>query len=118
MKITFGSDGNNLESKISKRFGHAKYYLVYDTESENYEVVENVEENHTHGVLYDLIEKGTEVFMVGNIGPHAFEIAKTDSTKIFLSRNKTIQEALQLYFSGELKELIEPTVKKSINHSH
>jgi predicted Fe-Mo cluster-binding NifX family protein len=118
MKITFGADGNTLDSKVSKRFGHAEYYVIYDADTQKIKAIKNIDDNHTHSVLYELLDKGTEVFIVGNIGPHAFEIVKTENTKIFLSRNKTLQEALDLFIANELEELEEPTVKKSINHHH
>lgn len=37
-KIIIGSDRDNLESPIAKRFGHANYYLMYNTETKNLEV--------------------------------------------------------------------------------
>jgi predicted Fe-Mo cluster-binding NifX family protein len=118
MKIAFGADGNTLESKVARRFGHAEYYVVYDTETDTQEAIENTEDNHSHSVLYKLLVKGTKIFIVGNIGPHAYEIVKSGDAKIFLARNKTLKEALGFYQKGELKELYEPTVKKSISHTH
>ena len=58
MKITLGSEGNTLKSKVAKRFGHAQHYVIYDTETETLEVIENIDDNHTHSVLYELLDKG------------------------------------------------------------
>ena len=118
MLITVAADENSLESNVAKRFGHANFYLTYNTETGNHEAIINADHDHSHSMLYNLLDKGTEVFIVGNIGPHAFEIIKTETTKVFLARKMTVQEAIRKYMDGELQELTEPTVKKSINHSH
>ena len=41
MKICITSQGKNLESEIDPRFGRCKYFIFYDTETNQYEVVEN-----------------------------------------------------------------------------
>ena len=116
MIIAIGSDGNQLTDKISKRFGHANYYIIYDTESKEYKALINQDNDHTHSNLYDLIERGTQIFIVGNIGPHAFEIINTDNVKVYLGRKMTVEEAISQYSENKLEELKDPTVKKSISH--
>lgn len=118
MIITIAADKNNLESNVAKRFGHAEYYLLYNSENGQYESMINTDHDHTHSVLYTLLDKGSNVFIVGNVGPHAFDIIKNKNTKVFLARRMAVKEALDKYAAGELAELLEPSVKKSINHSH
>lgn len=119
MLILIGSDGNNLDSLVSKRFGHSNYFILYDTESKQFEAVKNEEEHkHNHRNIVDFINKGTEIFIVGNIGPHAFETIKSFEKRIFLARKLTVGEAINKYLNGELIELFEPTAKKSIGHKH
>ncbi len=118
MIITAAADNSNIDSPIAKRFGHAEYYLVYNTDNEEFEAIYNTDHDHTHSILNTLIEKGTKVFIVGNVGPHAFEIINTNNTSVYLARKMTVSEAIAKYSDGELRKLDEPTVKKSINHSH
>ncbi len=33
MKIMFATDENIMDSKIAKRFGHAAFYIIYNTEN-------------------------------------------------------------------------------------
>lgn len=115
MLILLGSDGNNLESPIAKRFGHAKYFIQYNTITKSFEAFVNNEEGHNHDNLQTFLDNGVEIFIVGNIGPHAFEIVNTPKSKVYLARKMSVQEAIEKYFSGELKQLTEPTVKHSIN---
>lgn len=117
MIICIGSEGNNLENQIAKRFGHAEFYMLYNTESKTVEAIKNEEvEKHDHEILNNFIDKGAKTFIVGNIGPHAFEILKSGGSKVYLARKMKVLEAITSFNNGELKELVEPTAKKSINH--
>lgn len=119
MLILIGSDGNNLESRVSKRFGHSNFFIVYDTDNKSFEVFENTElGNHRHENLKLFVDKGVEAVIVGNIGPHAFDFLKSFNLKIYLARNTTIENSVEKLLNNELKELTEPTVKKSIGHNH
>lgn len=122
MIITIGAEGANLNDAVAKRFGHANYYIIYNTNDNTFEAVKNEDEDHTHSNLYELIDKGTEVFIVGNIGPYAFEIIN-ENRDVYLARKMTVQEAINKFKKGELKKLTKPTAKNSIgegrhNHEH
>lgn len=117
MKIFIGCDTPDLNGQIAKRFGHAKYYLVYETDSQQLDVIVNSEHDEKHQMLFDAINDGIKYFIVGNIGPHAFEILKSGDAKIFVARKMSAQEAIKKLESGELELLTEPTVKKSM-HKH
>lgn len=41
MKIFVDVDLPELKIKIAKRFGHANYYLTYDTDSKNCKIIGN-----------------------------------------------------------------------------
>jgi predicted Fe-Mo cluster-binding NifX family protein len=117
MLILLGSDGNNIESSISKRFGHAPYFLIYNTINKNIEAFENIDEGHNHDNLNNFLKNGVEAFIVGNIGPHAFDIINKPNIKIYHANKLTVKEAIEKFENSELKQLTEPTAKKSIGHS-
>lgn len=116
MLILLGSDGNSLESPIAKRFGHANYFILYNTETKSFEAFENIDEGHNHKNLQQFLDMGVEAFIVGNIGPHAFELVNTPKSKVYLARTMTVQEAINKFLKSELKLLTEPTARKSIGH--
>jgi predicted Fe-Mo cluster-binding NifX family protein len=116
MLIIISSDGNSLESPIAKRFGHANYFILYNTETKSFKSFENKEEEHNHKNLEEFLEKKVEVFIIGNIGPHAFKIINTPKSKVYLARKVSVLQAVEKYLNGELKQLDEPTMKKSIEH--
>lgn len=116
MLILTGSDGNNPDSAVAKRFGHANYLILFNTETKNFESFVNNNVGHNHQNLQEYLDKGVKIFIVGNIGPHAFEILKSAGSKIYLARKMKVEEAIEQYSGGGLRELLEPTAKKSIEH--
>ena len=118
MLILLGSDGNNLECFVAKRFGHANYYILFNSESQSFNAFENNDVGHNHDNLRNFLDKDVEVFIVGNIGPYAFEIINTPKSKVYLARKMLVKEAIEKFTKGELLQLSEPTVKRSIEHGH
>ena len=114
MKILLATDGKTLESKIAKRFGHANYYLIFDSESKKLEARINHGHDDDHSSLVDLANEGVTQFIVGNIGPNAFKVLHDKSTKVYLARKYRAKEALDKFLNNELEELINPTLKRSI----
>jgi len=114
MKILFAADDDNLKGKIAKRFGHAKYYLIYDTETEELDRRKNLGHDDEHSGLIDLVNEGVKYFIVGNIGPNAFKVLDDRNAKIFLARKLIVDEALNKFLNNELEQLEKPTLKKSI----
>jgi len=116
MLLLIASVSNNMESYIAKRFGHANYYILYDTETKDINALVNNREEHNHANLKIFLDKGVEAFIVGNIGPSAFKIINTSKSKVYLARKMTVQQAIDNFLRDELQQLFEPTVKKSIGH--
>ena len=116
MLICIGSDESNLKGKVARRFGHANYLIVYNTETKHYEAYLNNNQEHNHDNLPGYLEKGVRIYIVGNIGPHAFEILASGGAEIYLARKIAVEEAISLYAGGKLQKLFEPTAKKNIGH--
>ena len=117
MKVLIAADGSSLNSSISKRFAHANYYLIVDTTTMDFQVVKNSGLSHNHEEISTMVEKGIEIFIVGNIGPNAFNTITSLNKKVALSRKSTVLEALKKLKMMELEILSSPTLKRSI-HDH
>jgi predicted Fe-Mo cluster-binding NifX family protein len=117
MLILINSDGKDLSSKVSMKFGHSNYFLIYNTETNFVEFYENSGHYEKLENLKLLIEKGVEAVIVGNIGPQAFETVNPPQSKVYLARKMSVNYAIEKFQKGELQQLTEPTAKKSIGHS-
>ena len=122
MKILFTADGKTMDAKIAKRFGHAKYYLIFDDENQELTARENHGHDDNHSELVELVNSGVKTFIIGNAGPHAFDVLSRMNAKMYLARKLTVKEALEKFKNNELEELKQPTLKRSIegheNHNH
>lgn len=124
MIICLGTDGDTLDSNIAKRFGHAAYYLLFNIEDNSFNAVRNEvheheehkDEDHDHGILTHFLQQGIQNYIVGNIGPIAFERLQSGGARIYLVRNIPAAEAIERFRKEELRELDEPTAAKSIRH--
>lgn len=119
MKIMFATDDKTMNSNIAKRFGHAAFYLIFDTEDNLFDARVNNGHDDNHSALVDLMNEGVTHFVIGNIGPQAFEVLKNNNSKIYLARKLSTNKALEKLLENNLEELTEPTLKRSIeNHKH
>ena len=114
MKILLATDGDTLQSKIAKRFGHAPYYLIFDSETSSLDVRINHGHDDNHAELDSFLNEGILQFIVGNIGPHAFKVLERRGAVVYLARKSTASDALDNFINKKLERLTEPTLKRSI----
>ena len=116
MKIAVTSQGKELSSEIDPRFGRAKWLLVVDTEtglSEAYDNAVNLNLAQGAGIQsgQNVVNLGAEAVITGNIGPNAFKTLSAANVKVFLSKAKTVQEAIGSFKAGELNEVTQANVE-------
>jgi len=78
MKIAVTSKGTSLGSEVDPRFGRAAFILVVDSESFDFEVIDNSENiNAFKGAGIQaasmISDKGAEILLTGYCGPNAFK---------------------------------------------
>lgn len=119
MKVVIAAAGPTLDSLVAQRFGHAPYYLLMDVVTRELHVIENHEDDdETHAIIPQLAGQGAEVFVTGNIGPHAFQLIRSLQGQVALARRMPAGEALDKLERGELELLSAPTVKHSRHDLH
>lgn len=116
MKIAVTSTGDNLKSEVDSRFGRARYLIVFDSDTREFEAINNSMNRdavHGAGVLAGeaLILLGASVLITGHCGPTAFRVLETAGIKVVTGAAGTVEEALMLYEKGNLKEIGGPNVK-------
>jgi predicted Fe-Mo cluster-binding NifX family protein len=120
MKVLIAAQRTTLDSPVAKRFGHAPYYLIVDLDSMQVQVIDNTEHHDgTHAIIPQMAKNEVKVFITGNIGPHAFELANSFNQWVVLARKMSAREALAKLLRGEPEILAEPTLKRSVHdHTH
>ncbi|WP_010243397.1 NifB/NifX family molybdenum-iron cluster-binding protein [Acetivibrio cellulolyticus] len=99
MKVCISSIGNTLDSKMDPRFGRASYFVIADTETMDYEIIENAASisgggaGITSGQL--MVDKGVKAIVTGNVGPNAMSVLKAARIEIYRGQDTTIKENLE-----------------------
>ncbi len=107
MKVAITTTGNSPDAPLDPRFGRASRFLIADTETQKFEVVENTQNlNAAQGAgiqaALKVAETGVSAVLTGHCGPKAFRVLSEAGIKVFNTNAKTAGEALSLYMEGKL----------------
>lgn len=107
MKIAVTSKGKDLYSEVDPRFGRAAFFLIVDSETGEYEVLDNGENvNAFKGAGIQaarmISEKGAEVLVTGFCGPNAFKAIQAANIKVANNASGSVIDAMTAYLDGKL----------------
>jgi len=107
VKIAITSKGTDLDSEIDPRFGRASYILIVDSETFEFEVLDNKENvNALKGAGIQaasmVSDKGAEVLLTGFCGPNAFKTLKAAKVGVANDAGGSVRDAVQAYLDGKL----------------
>lgn len=109
MKIIIPVNDNNIKSGISKTFGRAPYFYIYDAVSNNYQFIKNDARKEQSGAGIKagqtIIDHKGAVLITPQCGENAGAVLKAGEVKIYKIKSNDITENLQAYFKGELTEI-------------
>lgn len=107
MKIAVTTSGNNLDAPMDRRFGRAPAFLIFDTETKGFEIIDNSDNvNAAQGAGIKAAEaignSGAGALITGNCGPKAFQALSAAGVKVYNSDAPTVKEALERLQDGKL----------------
>lgn len=116
MKIAVTAQGKELDSQIDQRFGRAKFLIVADTETGDFEIHDNtVNLNAAQGAGIqtgqNIANLDVDAVITGNVGPNAFRTLNTADVKVFLAEKQTIREAIDSFKENRLKKVSQANVE-------
>ena len=111
MKIAFTAKGKTLQSEIDPRFGRCPFFVIYDTDTKEIEVIDNQDvDGEAHGAgpktAQKLSEYSCNVLITGNgPGGNAATVLAKMNIEIFIGAgDKKIEDALYAYQNNKLKK--------------
>lgn len=114
MKVCVTSQGSSLDSQVGPRFGRCRYFIIVDTETSEYESVENPSMNASGGAGIQssqlIAQKGAKVLLTGNVGPNAFQAFKAAGIEMITGVSGSVKEAIEKYKRDEFKSAQNPSV--------
>jgi len=114
MKVCISSTGKDLSAPVDPRFGRAQLFLFVDTETMEYECIENPAINAGGGAgtkAAQLVsDKGAQAVLTGNVGPNAFTALTAAGIKIYVGLSGSAQESIDKFKQGQVKPVSGPSV--------
>jgi predicted Fe-Mo cluster-binding NifX family protein len=116
MKIAVSSMGEDLGSDIDPRFGRCGQFLLVETDSREFEVVNNDGKNSVGGAgiaaAQLIADNGAEAVITGDVGPNAILLLKKSGIEVFTGADGTVGEALDKFLQGRLADAKDATVSR------
>ena len=108
MKIALVSMGNSKESLIGDKFGRAPYVIIYNTDNNQYEAIENSGEQSKHGAGTEtaelIIKNGVDLLLTAEIGVKAYSVLTKAHISIKLITSKLSVKAAIKQIIKNIKE--------------
>jgi len=107
MKIAVTSQGDTLDSQLDPRFGRAAYIIVVDTETLEFEALDNDKNKNAFkgaGIQAAAMvsDKEAEVLLTGFCGPNAFKTLETAGLKVANDQTGRVIDVIQKFKQGNV----------------
>lgn len=107
MIIAVTAQAKDLSGDIDPRFGRASHFLLVDSETMHFQVVENrqsldLPQGAGIQAAQTLANHQPEVVLTGNCGPKAFKTLEAAGIKVVIGVRGKIYDAIHAYLQGEL----------------
>jgi predicted Fe-Mo cluster-binding NifX family protein len=113
MKVAVSAAGPSLDSPIDPRFGRCQYLLIVDSDSLDFEAVENPAVMAPGGAGIQAAElvgsMGVEAVITGNCGPNAYQVLSAAGIEVFVGASGSVSQAMESYRRGELRAAAGPS---------
>ena len=104
MKIAISASGQNLDADVDPRFGRCQYFIIADTETEEFEAISNDSAAASGGAGISaaqmIVKKGVEAVLTGNCGPNAHQVLSPAGIKVITGVSGKIKDAIAEYKMG------------------
>ena len=105
-KFCITAQGKDLEAEVDPNFGRARYFLIFDPQSQEFEVVENPNIEAAQGAGIQTAQlissNGVGTVLTGSCGPNAQRILNSSGIKVITGIEGKIKDVLAK-FNKEVK---------------
>ena len=118
MIICISSQGNTLDSQVDPRFGRCQYFIIVDTDTLEFESVENpnIDAMGGSGIQSGqlIASKNVKAVLTGNVGPNAFQTLQAVGIEVITGISGSVKEAIEKYKKGNFTLAQGPS---TVSHS-
>ena len=113
-RIAVSSTGDNLDAQVDPRFGRCAYFIFVDTDTLEYESVQNPNVSAASGAGIQTAQlvanKEVEAVLTGNVGPNAFQTLQAGGVNVIAGVSGKVKDAVQMYKDGKVQAAGGPNV--------
>lgn len=112
MKLCITSQGTDLSAAVDPRFGRARFFIVYDNATQEFEAVDNtlnMDAASGAGVqsATRVAEQGADWVLSGHIGPKAMSVLQAGGVKVAVGAEGSVADAIRAFKQGDLEQVNE-----------
>jgi len=115
MIVAISSTGTSLESKVDSRFGRCPFFIIYNTDNDSFEHVENQARQAMGGAGIQtgqmIADRGVKAVITGNVGPNAFKVLSAAGIEIYSGISGQVSDTVQKLKDGQLQGTSAPDVE-------
>jgi predicted Fe-Mo cluster-binding NifX family protein len=106
MRVAVSCQGDNLDAEVDPRFGRAPKFLLIDTDTLTFDVVENTQtldlpQGAGIQAAQNVLAHQPDAVLTGNCGPKAFRVLQAAGIAVVVGVKGTVRDAVQAYMAGE-----------------
>lgn len=114
MKIAVSANGHDLNATLEPRFGRCRQFVIVETETMEYEFVENTNTDASGGAGIQtaqfLASQQIKAVITGNCGPNAFKTLEAAEISAYVGGTGTVKELVEQYKNGQLQAASQANV--------
>jgi predicted Fe-Mo cluster-binding NifX family protein len=107
MKIAVSATAPHLDADLDPRFGRCPYLLIIDTETMEFEAVENLAVSAPGGAgiqaAQAVAEAGAQAVVTGNCGPNAYQALSAAGIAVAVGASGSVRQAVEAYQQGRVR---------------
>lgn len=113
MKLIITTASADIDADVDPRFGRAAYFLVADSDSQEWQAISNPAIHASGGAGIQaaqfIADQGCDAVVSGDFGPNAYNALKTAGMPMYLLGScRTAREVIQQMNSGQLEQMDSP----------
>ena len=113
MKIAITAGEPQFEAKLEPRFGRCAYFLIVDTETQDWKPIQNPAAEAMGGAgpqaAQFLADYDVEAIISGEFGPNAFTALETAGIRMYRSQVDDISTLFEKFLTDQLEPISGPT---------
>jgi predicted Fe-Mo cluster-binding NifX family protein len=114
MRIAASAAGPSIEDQLDPRFGRCAFFLIVDTDTLDFEVLENSSKNLGGGAGIEaaqrVADQGVTHVLTGRCGPNAEKVLSAAGIRIVDGCAGTVRETVERFRSGPVSSAQRPPV--------